>query len=94
MQRKSAAEWLNQSAHVRLHEAEDRAFRIGQTRTVNIVYMTAPDTYDEVLSAKLLEKTTLVMNWEAMTDEEVNALNPKSEVQEMLAYIMSKRKIA
>lgn len=27
MQRKSAAEWLNRSAHVRLHEAEDRAFQ-------------------------------------------------------------------
>lgn len=72
-------------------QAEDRAYRIGQTKSVNIIYMTAPGTYDEQLSAKLLEKSTLVTNWESMTEAEVQALNPRSEMEEIITYIRSKR---
>jgi hypothetical protein len=72
-------------------QAEDRAYRIGQTRTVNIVYMTAPGTYDEALTEKLLDKSTLVMNWETMTDAEVKALAPRSETAELLAYLRGRK---
>lgn len=72
-------------------QAEDRAFRIGQTKNVTIIYMTAPGTYDEQLSQKLLEKSTLVTNWETMTDAEVKALSPKSETAEIMEYIRRKR---
>ena len=74
-------------------QAEDRAYRIGQKKTVNIIYMTAPGTYDESLTEKLLSKGALVTDWESLTDAEVKALQSgKSETQEILEYIQTRKK--
>jgi len=41
-------------------QAEDRAYRIGQTRTVNVTYMVAADTIDDFVQSVLAKKATLV----------------------------------
>jgi len=41
-------------------QAEDRAYRIGQTRTVNVTYFVARDTIDDFVQAVLETKSTLV----------------------------------
>ena len=41
-------------------QAEDRAYRIGQTRTVNVTYVVGVDTIDEFVQAVLETKTALV----------------------------------
>lgn len=41
-------------------QAEDRAYRIGQTQTVNVTYVVARDTIDEFVQAVLQTKTALV----------------------------------
>src|SRR4029078_6973210 len=41
-------------------QAEDRAYRIGQTRTVNVTYFVARDTIDDFLQAGLETKAALV----------------------------------
>jgi hypothetical protein len=41
-------------------QAEDRAYRIGQTRTVNVTYVVARDTIDDFVQAVLETKATLV----------------------------------
>ena len=41
-------------------QAEDRAYRIGQTRTVNVTYVVGVDTVDEFVQAVLETKTALV----------------------------------
>ena len=41
-------------------QAEDRAYRIGQTNTVNVTYMTATGTVDDFVSTLLEAKTRLV----------------------------------
>jgi SWI/SNF-related matrix-associated actin-dependent regulator 1 of chromatin subfamily A len=41
-------------------QAEDRAYRIGQTRTVNVTYFVARDTIDDFVHAVLETKATLV----------------------------------
>jgi SWI/SNF-related matrix-associated actin-dependent regulator 1 of chromatin subfamily A len=41
-------------------QAEDRAYRIGQTVTVNVTYMTAPKTLDDFVSSVLQAKSALV----------------------------------
>ena len=41
-------------------QAEDRAYRIGQTQTVNVTYVVARDTIDEFVQAVLKTKTALV----------------------------------
>ncbi|MGC8884857.1 MAG: SNF2-related protein [Bryobacteraceae bacterium] len=41
-------------------QAEDRAYRIGQTATVNVTYMIAPNTLDEFVSSVLRTKAALV----------------------------------
>jgi hypothetical protein len=41
-------------------QAEDRAYRIGQTRTVNITYFVARDTIDDFVQAVLETKAALV----------------------------------
>ena len=46
-------------------QAEDRAYRIGQTRTVNVTYMVAADTVDAFVQQALSVKTKLV---EAVVD--------------------------
>ena len=46
-------------------QAEDRAYRIGQTKTVNVTYMVATDTVDAFVQQALAVKTKLV---EAVVD--------------------------
>ena len=41
-------------------QAEDRAYRIGQTQTVNVTYVVARDTIDDFVQAVLQTKTALV----------------------------------
>ena len=41
-------------------QAEDRAYRIGQTRTVNVTYMVAADTMDDFVQSVLEKKSALV----------------------------------
>ena len=41
-------------------QAEDRAYRIGQTRTVNVTYMVAADTIDDFVQTVLEKKARLV----------------------------------
>lgn len=41
-------------------QAEDRVYRIGQNGTVNITYMTAPDTLDDFVAAALQAKAALI----------------------------------
>jgi hypothetical protein len=41
-------------------QAEDRAYRIGQTRTVNVTYFVAQDTVDDFVQAVLETKSALV----------------------------------
>ena len=41
-------------------QAEDRAYRIGQTRTVNVTYMVAANTIDDFVQSVLEKKGTLV----------------------------------
>ena len=41
-------------------QAEDRAYRIGQTRTVNVTYFVARDTIDDFVQAVLETKAALV----------------------------------
>jgi SWI/SNF-related matrix-associated actin-dependent regulator of chromatin subfamily A-like protein 1 len=41
-------------------QAEDRAYRIGQTRTVNVTYFVARDTIDDFVQAVLERKATLI----------------------------------
>ena len=41
-------------------QAEDRAYRIGQTRTVNVTYMVASNTIDDFVQSVLEKKATLV----------------------------------
>ncbi len=41
-------------------QAEDRAYRIGQTRTVNVTYVVARDTIDDFVQAVLETKSALV----------------------------------
>jgi SWI/SNF-related matrix-associated actin-dependent regulator of chromatin subfamily A-like protein 1 len=41
-------------------QAEDRAYRIGQTSTVHVTYMTASETVDDFVSTLLAAKTALV----------------------------------
>ncbi|HXT27846.1 MAG TPA: DEAD/DEAH box helicase [Vicinamibacterales bacterium] len=41
-------------------QAEDRAYRIGQTRTVNVTYVVARDTIDDFVQAVLQTKAALV----------------------------------
>jgi hypothetical protein len=41
-------------------QAEDRAYRIGQTRTVNVTYFVARDTIDDFVQAVLETKASLV----------------------------------
>jgi hypothetical protein len=41
-------------------QAEDRAYRIGQTRTVNVTYMTAANTIDDFVQSVLKRKGSLI----------------------------------
>jgi SNF2 family DNA or RNA helicase len=41
-------------------QAEDRAYRIGQTRTVNVTYMVAGDTIDDFVQQVLEKKSALI----------------------------------
>jgi hypothetical protein len=41
-------------------QAEDRAYRIGQTRSVNVTYMVARDTIDDFVQSVLQKKAALV----------------------------------
>ena len=43
-------------------QAEDRAYRIGQTQTVNLTYMIAKDSIDEFVRAILESKASLIDN--------------------------------
>lgn len=53
-------------------QAEDRAYRIGQTRTVNVTYMVGQDTVDDFVYAVLQTKSALVS---AVVDGEALAAN-------------------
>jgi SNF2 family DNA or RNA helicase len=53
-------------------QAEDRAYRLGQTRTVNVTYVVAEHTIDEFVQAVLETKAALVRNvidGEALADD-------------------------
>jgi hypothetical protein len=69
-------------------QAEDRAYRIGQTRTVNVTYLVGEQTIDEFVQAVLEVKTALVrtiVEGEALTgDVEGNVLD---ELERALATL-------
>ena len=69
-------------------QAEDRAYRIGQTRTVNVTYVVGEETIDEFVQAVLEVKTALVrtiVDGEALAgDVEGNVLD---ELERALAAI-------
>jgi SWI/SNF-related matrix-associated actin-dependent regulator 1 of chromatin subfamily A len=58
-------------------QAEDRAYRLGQTRTVNVTYVVGAATIDEFVQAVLEAKTALVrsvVEGEALADEGAGAV--------------------
>jgi hypothetical protein len=62
-------------------QAEDRAYRIGQTRTVNVTYMIAADTIDEFVQTVLERKRALVT---AVVDGQALAPDVSGDVLEEL----------
>jgi SNF2 family DNA or RNA helicase len=62
-------------------QAEDRAYRIGQTRTVNVTYFVARDTIDDFVHAVLETKAALV---EAIVDGEALAAGAGGDVLDEL----------
>ena len=62
-------------------QAEDRAYRIGQTRTVNVTYMVAADTMDDFVQSVLEKKGALV---EAVVDGKALAPDLSGDVLDEL----------
>jgi SWI/SNF-related matrix-associated actin-dependent regulator 1 of chromatin subfamily A len=70
-------------------QAEDRAYRIGQTGTVNVTYIVAPETMDDFVRAVLETKATLVdavVEGQAVADEALgNVLDELERALEALS---------
>lgn len=67
-------------------QAEDRAYRIGQTRTVNVTYFVARDTIDDFVQAVLETKAALV---NAIVDGEALAPGSGDVVDELQRVLHS-----
>ena len=66
-------------------QAEDRAYRIGQTRTVNVTYFVARDTIDDFVQAVLETKAALV---NAIVDGEALAPGSGGDVLDELQRVL------
>jgi SWI/SNF-related matrix-associated actin-dependent regulator 1 of chromatin subfamily A len=66
-------------------QAEDRAYRIGQTRTVNVSYFVAKDTIDDFVHAVLETKAALVT---AIVDGEALAPGSGGDVLDELQHVL------
>lgn len=71
-------------------QAEDRAYRIGQTATVNVTYMIAPDTLDDFVSRVLQVKMALVQAVVEGEAVEAATRDVLSELERALALISPK----
>ena len=66
-------------------QAEDRAYRIGQTRTVNVTYFVARDTIDDFVQAVLETKSALV---NAIVEGEALAPGAGGDVLDELQHVL------
>ena len=66
-------------------QAEDRAYRIGQTRTVNVTYFVARDTIDDFVQAVLETKAALV---NAIVEGEALAAGSGGDVLDELQRVL------
>jgi SWI/SNF-related matrix-associated actin-dependent regulator 1 of chromatin subfamily A len=66
-------------------QAEDRAYRIGQTRTVNVTYFVARDTIDDFVQAVLETKAALV---NAIVDGDALAAGSGGDVLDELQRVL------
>jgi SWI/SNF-related matrix-associated actin-dependent regulator of chromatin subfamily A-like protein 1 len=66
-------------------QAEDRAYRIGQTRTVNVTYFVARNTIDDFVQAVLETKAALVT---AIVEGEALAMGQSGDVLDELQHIL------
>jgi SWI/SNF-related matrix-associated actin-dependent regulator of chromatin subfamily A-like protein 1 len=66
-------------------QAEDRAYRIGQTRTVNVTYFVARDTIDDFVQAVLESKAALV---NAIVEGDALAAGHGGDVLDELQHIL------
>ena len=66
-------------------QAEDRAYRIGQTRTVNVTYFVAKDTIDDFVQAVLETKAALVT---AIVEGEALAPGSSGDVLDELQRVL------
>jgi len=66
-------------------QAEDRAYRIGQTRTVNVTYFVARDTIDDFVQAVLETKAALV---NAIVEGEALAPGAGGDVLDELQHVL------
>ena len=66
-------------------QAEDRAYRIGQARTVNVTYFVARDTIDDFVQAVLETKAALVS---AIVDGEALAPGTGGDVLDELQHVL------
>jgi SWI/SNF-related matrix-associated actin-dependent regulator of chromatin subfamily A-like protein 1 len=66
-------------------QAEDRAYRIGQTRTVNVTYFVARDTIDDFVQAVLETKAALV---NAIVEGEALGAGPGGDVLDELRHVL------
>ena len=66
-------------------QAEDRAYRIGQTRTVNVTYFVARDTIDDFVQAVLETKAALV---NAIVEGEALAAGSGGDVLDELQHVL------
>jgi SNF2 family DNA or RNA helicase len=79
-----------------IFQAEDRAYRIGQTEMVNIYHMTAEGTFDEELVSALSGKSTLISGWEqaAIDGSEQAQAEPANIKAALFTYISNRKKSA
>lgn len=80
-----------------IEQAEDRAYRIGQTKMVNVYHMTAEGTFDEELVAALDGKSTLIFGWEAAAisgEGAEQAEAPTSVRKALFDYIKTRKQAA
>jgi SNF2 family DNA or RNA helicase len=79
-----------------IFQAEDRAYRIGQTEMVNIYHMTAEGTFDEELVSALSGKSTLISGWEqaAIDGSEQAQVEPANIKAALFTYISNRKKSA
>lgn len=79
-----------------IFQAEDRAYRIGQTKMVNVYHMTAEGTFDEELVAALEGKSTLISGWEAaaISNGDMEEVSLSSVKKALFTYIENRKKSA